>query len=393
MSLTSRAVMPEPIRCNVPGSFAWGVLHQRHPAIIATLREEFPYPPAYRRALDDLQSEITDGTISRLPDDAHDHTEWERWGAEYYGQPWPDVPFLWSESYFYRKLLEAVGYFRPGPWHHVDLFEPQKAAELASTSLDEELASFDTLTALAEDERTVALLTTALWGNRADLGFRLSDPGSQDRAHVPDLVVDDTAALTHHLAHRGGGLVCVIADNTGRELIGDLALIDHLLHTGRASQVELHLKPHPYYISDATGSDLLACLRRLRSAGGEAAAIGARLWEALTNGRLRVRTHAFYCSPLTYHDLPPDLADRFSEAHLIVVKGDLNYRRLVGDRAWPFTESFTTLTSYFPGPVGVLRTLKSDVVVGVDPDTLADLEASGEAWRTSGTHAMIQFRP
>ena len=50
-----------PIRCNVPGSFAWGVIHQRHPAIIATSRSSLPPD---RQGLADL-SRITDGTISR----------------------------------------------------------------------------------------------------------------------------------------------------------------------------------------------------------------------------------------------------------------------------------------------------------------------------------------
>jgi hypothetical protein len=64
----------------------------------------------------------------------------------------------------------------------------------------------------------------------------------------------------------------------------------------------------------------------------------------------------------------------------------------VGDLHWPTTTPFTALTSYFPGPLAALRTLKSDVAVGIDPETLAALDATGESWRTSGTHAMIQVR-
>lgn len=385
--------MPQPILCNVPGSFPWSVLHDRHPKLIARLREEFPYPPAFQRALDALTHEITVGTVTRLPREAHDHATWDEWSTDHVGKSWFDLPFLWAESYFYRRLLEAVGYFAPGPWQGIDPFEPQKTAELADGSVDAQLASFDELGKLPEDERTVALLTTALWGNRADLGFRMSDPASRERAAVQDLVADDTAALVRHLRDTAPGLVVVVADNAGPELVGDLALVDHLLRTGQAERVELHLKPHPYYVSDATGADLLACLRRFAAAGGEATAIGTRLREALVSGRLRVSTHAFYCSPLTYHDLPPGLAGRFATATLVLLKGDLNYRRLVGDLHWPATASFAASTSYFPAPVGVLRTLKSDVVVGVDPDTLAALEGSGEAWRVSGDRAMIQFRP
>lgn len=77
---------------------------------------------------------------------------------------------------------------------------------------------------------------------------------------------------------------------------------------------------------------------------------------------------------------------------LTILKGDLNYRRLVGDRLWDPTTPFADRTAYFPRPVAALRTLKSDVVVGLEPQTLRALDASGGAWRTSGTHALIQAR-
>lgn len=40
---------------------------------------------------------------------AHDDKQWASWGADYFGKPWLDTPFLWSESYFYRRLLDASG--------------------------------------------------------------------------------------------------------------------------------------------------------------------------------------------------------------------------------------------------------------------------------------------
>ena len=108
-------------------------------------------------------------------------------------------------------------------------------------------------------------------------------------------------------------------------------LADHLLSTGPAARVVMYLKPQPYYVSDATGSDLLAVLRRITEAPGAAAKTGERLWAALTDGTVTLRTHAFWCAPLTFRDLPPDLAEELSHATLTVLKGDLNYRRLVGD--------------------------------------------------------------
>jgi hypothetical protein len=151
--------------------------------------------------------------------------------------------------------------------------------------------------------------------------------------------------------------ICLVADNAGRELLSDLVLIDHLLSGGHADTATLHIKPHPYYISDATTADLIACLCRLACAPARLAKVGKRLWQAIQTGQLVVQTHAFFCAPLSYHYMPADLAARFSSASLTVMKGDLNYRRFVGDCQWPATTPFGSLARYFPRPVAALRTL------------------------------------
>jgi uncharacterized protein with ATP-grasp and redox domains len=377
---------------NVPGSFPWGVLTRRHPDLIATVRRLVPYPPAIQESLDQLLVTI-DSSIPPLPPDAHDQTAWQEWAAPYLGRAWLDVPFLWAESYFYRLLLEATGYFGSGPWAGIDPFAPQKTAELDTPDLARDLGDLDRLVTASDHVGLSAALAASLWGNRADLGFRMSDPSAQDKNQVDELVADDSADLWRLLDAGEQGQVHLIADNAGRELVADLVLIDRLLATGRAATVTLHLKPHPYYVSDATTADLLQVLRRLEAAGDTAREIAVRLAVAIGDGRLQVRAHAFWCSPLTFHELPTDLATELAEAAVVIIKGDLNYRRLVGDAHWAPTTSFQDLTCYFPGPLAALRTLKSDVAVGVDPDRLAHLEANAPGWRTDGTHAVIHVRP
>jgi hypothetical protein len=373
------------------GSFAWSVLAERHPALIQQVRDAFPYPPEQQRALDGLLEETQSGVIGALAGAGDDIGVWGAWGERYAGRSWFEVPFLWAESYFYRRLLDAVGFFGAGAWRGVDPFAPFKRGELGGPAVAEELAALDDAGGLGVDARDQALLGGALCGNRADLGFRISsgDPGEGDGR----VIVDDSDAFWRHLAEADRAAVCLIADNAGRELIPDLILLDHLLHTGRAETAVLHVKPYPYFVSDATTADVIDCLRRITEAPGQAGKIGGRLWDALTSGRLDVRSHPFSCAPLPYADMPGDLRAELARATVTIAKGDLNYRRLVGDRRWPGTASFDELTAYFPGPLLALRTLKSEVAVGIEPLTLAALEESGDPWRTSGTHAVIQFRP
>lgn len=384
-----------------PGSYARSVLTERHPALIAKVRDAHPYTPAQRGRLDLLLEEITSGNVQPLRPEAHDRGAWVSWGMdEHTGVPWTDLPFLWAESYFYRRLLGAVGYFAPGPWQGVDPFEPSKSAELHSEAADEELRALDTVAGLPAEERDRALLLSSLWGNRADLGFALSGRGGTESetagptetadADGPEagLIADESARLWELLGD--AERVCFVADNAARELLPDLALIDLLLSTRRAGSVVLHLKPHPYFVSDATMADVLAALRRLRRAGGEAAACGERLRDALRTGALIVRAHPFSCAPLPYSAMPEDLEADFGAASLTVLKGDLNYRRLVGDRWWDPAAPFAEAVGGFPSPVVALRTVKSDTVAGLDPMVAAELDAEGIGWRTSGRHAVVQ---
>ncbi|MGW5035628.1 damage-control phosphatase ARMT1 family protein [Streptomyces nigra] len=391
----SDAPLPPVLLADEPGSFPHGVLAERHPAIIRQVRDASPYGPEQRRALDTLLANCLDGVIEPLPADAHDRDRWAAWGAaDHIGRSWFDVPWLWSESYFYRRLLDAVGYFAPGPWQGIDPFRPSKAAELDSPGTDEELTALDALTGRPPAEQDQALLHGSLWGNRADLSFRLGATGGTAGDGTPPLVADDSDVLWSLLPPTGTATLCLIADNAGRELVPDLLLLARLLTEGRAARVLLHVKPHPYYVSDATHADVLDALRRLVAAPGAAAEHGRVLWTALTDGRLTVRAHPFSCAPLPYADMPADLREELASATLTILKGDLNYRRLVGDRRWPPATPFAEVTAHFPGPVAALRTLKSDVVAGLDADTEAALVAAeGQKWRTAGTHALIQVRP
>ncbi|RMI28418.1 damage-control phosphatase ARMT1 family protein [Nocardia stercoris] len=380
-----------PVVAGAPGSFARSVFTERHPKLIEQVAGAHPYRPGERAALRQLLDVSLHGVLEPLPSGADDADRWRSWGAEWWGRSWGEAPFLFAESYFYRLLLDAVGYLRPGPWHGVDPFGPAKRAELTGPAVAAELRALESLAHAGGSDVREVLLKSALWGNQADLGFQLTASSTRESG---SLLVDDSSRMWRVLEAAGDPVVHLVADNAGRELIPDLVLLDHLLTAGLAHRMVVHLKPRPYYVSDATTGDLLDCLSVLENSAVAAARdIGGRLSAALRSGGVGIDVHEFFCSPLPFEQMPRDLADQFAAADLVILKGDLNYRRLVGDRHWAPTTSFEDLVAYFPAPVAALRTLKSEVAVGMSGSQVDSLDRSDPNWRTNGQHAVIQIRP
>jgi hypothetical protein len=172
----------------------------------------------------------------------------------------------------------------------------------------------------------------------------------------------------------------------------DVALADFLLSTDVAASVDLHLKPQPFYVSDAIIPDLAEGIDALIGAGGLAGRLGRRLDGHVVAGELRLRTHPFYCMPYFYREMPLDLRMALGELDLVIVKGDANYRRLVEDRHWPPTAPFEELTAYFPAPVVALRTFKSELLVGLLPGQAEKAANEERDWLVNGKRGVIQAR-
>ena len=392
---------PPPLRGTDADSFAHHTITVRWPRIARRVIEENDDPASITDRIQALIDEIPEGPIRRLDDPgAPDETLWNERIAPYEGQSWLEVPWFFGETYFYRRIIEATGYFQSGPGRRTDPFTRQKEqGYTASLDAIRTLAQgrAEALSAGTGREELVRLVRTALWGNQADLSMWAADAEGPDHLGTGEerehTLADDTAAALDHLETLDRpARIDVWADNAGFELVTDLAMIDGLLSAGLAHPLVLHLKAHPTFVSDATIRDVHATLNRLSREDHPATqALASRLRTALREGRLRLHDAYAWTSPLPARDFPTNVHAELARADLLISKGDANYRRLMGDRHWSYTTPFEEVVSYFPAPLLALRTLKAEVASGLNQAQVDRLNAEDPDWVINGRWGVIQF--
>ncbi len=380
---------PAPLRTDRSNAFAHYSMSVRVPKILDDVVSRNPtLPPGAQRAVARLRDEIAgDARVPLLQLPAPDASEWEPAIAAHAGDTWLATDWFFAECYVYRCLMIAVRYWESGR----DPFAAAKREELAGEAL---WRGLDGALAGAEEdddgleEHLSELLVRALWGNRVDLSYAVGVAFGA-AGHQDDLLSDDRARAIPALL-RPDGDVHVIADNTGSELSTDLALADTLIARAGA-RVSLHVKVHPTFVSDASAADVWALLDAMDARGGAAADLAARLRRAWNDDRLRILPDPFWNGPRFLWERPVRLARALDGATAVVLKGDANYRRAVGDAIYPDGVSFAAATDYFPAPLVCLRTMKSDALAGLPPGRAAELDAADRDWRINGRRGVIQL--
>ncbi|KAI4122671.1 MAG: hypothetical protein LQ347_006424 [Umbilicaria vellea] len=230
----------------------------------------------------------------------------------------------------------------------------------------------------AEKELFAEMCEICLWGNATDLSLLTSLSyediqklqGSEARkASEKNIIANDLAAAYHVLktaqtTHaKQERRIDIVLDNAGFELFVDLILAGYLLSANLATNVVLHPKSIPWFVSDVLPSDFAALLNALADpqtfyttpsddethAGKTPEALSEKevaelsflfeRWSGFhAEGQLVLRPNRFWTEAGSYWRLPqtePRLYQDLKESELVVFKGDLNYRKLTGD-VWSF---------------------------------------------------------
>lgn len=416
-----RAPLPAPLLANVPGTWAHDTMSRRvREEILARVFRENDLSAGAVAALRGLDGEIAaDVELTALGDDGGpDVMVWNGILGAVRGGTWLSAPWVVSEFYLYRRIAAAVDWFGGGQ----DPFALQKELGLASAVEScGKLAGRVNAALEGEAGERAAIVTefrsfvlTALWGNRMDLSLWPvgGDVSSGERAaesfggvieegqrmilsNHADALCDYVAALPHAAPPR----MDIIVDNAGFELFCDLALADFLVTSRLASVVHIQLKAHPTFVSDAMAKDVqytIDFLRRSRSSDSTIppppiALLGDRWAEHVASGRWVLEENFFWVQPTAMWDMPEETERDLAQSSLVFVKGDANYRRLLGDRDWPLDTPFSDVACYFPAPVCALRTLKAELGCGMPREATERAAAEDENWLVAGKYGVVQF--
>ncbi|KAM4633048.1 damage-control phosphatase ARMT1 [Polymixia lowei] len=445
MTANDQAVQggPPSLSAKVVGSFAYLTVRDRLPTILTKVidtihRNKNKFFEEYgeegveaeKRAisfLSKLRNELqTDKAVLAMSDGLEDTDAWNQYllrqqnlQGDEDSVSWFKSPWLYVECYMYRKIQEALWLSPPISDFDVfneaktqSYFESQQAVMALCTYLQGLNKNMEELSENQLLEQFRKLLQVSLWGNKCDLSISAGQENSQKASPIdslsdlqPFILVDDSnmvwSALTSArkpgpLGKTTPGRVDIVLDNAGFELVTDLVLADFLVSSGLAREVRFHGKSIPWFVSDVTAKDFQWTIRQTMAANHKWMSKSGVQWRSyVQEGVWSYHDHPFWTQPHEFCDMAvdaPDLYATLQGADLVLFKGDLNYRKLTGDRDWDHTVGFdTALMGFGPTSLCSLRTLKANVQVGLQPGLGEKLTSQDPDWMTSGKYAVVQF--
>nr|XP_019008982.1 uncharacterized protein I206_06670 [Kwoniella pini CBS 10737]OCF47763.1 hypothetical protein I206_06670 [Kwoniella pini CBS 10737] len=358
---------------------------------------------------------------------------------------WGTMNWLYAECYMYRRLRS---YFASTIyWKEYDPFFEQKSETYKSSSnailhltksINQAIKDKEKLNENFEEKGSkleiafLEMIQADLWGNATDLSLlvdlnykdlqKLQAVGSDSQKEQFKFILkNDLIKVWNYLkklnTKQNGGRIDFILDNSGFELFTDLILADFLIScTPFINKVVFHPKAIPWFVSDVLPYDFTWAIDSLLDPSfftshsstpissedlNSLSDLANRWKDHLKTGKFQLSvpedTKLGKATPLgriwttqyAFQDLPevaPGTLDELKKSDLVIFKGDLNYRKLVGDAWWPTTTPFEEALGPLAGKITLLslRTNKADTIVGLEEGVAERLDKEDPDWRISG---------
>lgn len=250
----------------------------------------------------------------------------------------------------------------------------------------------------------INMLKLNLWGNKCDTSITNGVVSTKDLNQIATVNVLESNILCDHSEKiwesisrdSASDIIDIVLDNSGYELFTDLCLSDFIISNKLAKKIRFYVKVVPWFISDVMLHDFHWLISELRNSYNKPLNnLGIR-WQTYVNNKIwTVEEHNFWTLPVGFvhmERVEPALYKKLSEAKVIIFKGDLNYRKLLNEINWEPTTPFEVAIGDFkPSKIATLRTLKADLVAGLNQGIAEKTEEKDEKWLISGDFGVIQF--
>lgn len=325
-------------------------------------------------------------------------------GCTYFTAVW-----LHTECYVYRRLREFFQLSKSMNDYDPFVISKQDSAYGAiGAFIRLAEALFQTVTSMETANKKVEfinLLKLSLWGNKCDLSLtngqvvKLDNLSNSEITEMMDLyILSDSSRIVWNLASEVSekNTIDIVLDNAGYELFTDLCLADFLITAKLVKRVRFHCKDMPWFVSDVTVPDFHWTINKmLASSHHQKLEYFANRWDTYLKSKVWIlETHYFWTLPVDFTQMrkvSPDLYSQLAESKIIIFKGDLNYRKLYGEINWECTTSIeVALQGFHPAPVCSLRTIKADIICGLEKGVAEKAAETDKNWKTNGNFGLIQ---
>lgn len=365
--------------------FTYTSIVKRLPAIIDQIIKNNKYDQEIKDKLIELKIEISNG--SKINEQLTSREEWKEYKKLYNLKvhTWLSLPWFYIENFFYHEILEITKFSQT----QIDPFESSKVNSLDSfLNNSNHYINLSKVLKLESNEMLKDMIYFSLWGNLEDLSFSSGNHVSKSLIDNHDkLLIDDTDQI---LKQNNYQRLVLFLDNCGSELVMDMFLAYSFIQSKGTKEVLFYCKKYPVFVSDVMIKDFKNTIQTLID-HKDYHSFGLIFKEYLEKGIWKIIDHSFLTSPLPFWSYPVDIEIELKKSDLMIMKGDANYRRCIGDLHWDFTNQIENVINYFPIPILLLRTLKSGVMIGLKSEKMINFTNSDPNWCVNGTKGVVQF--
>jgi len=324
---------------------------------------------------------------------------------------WYQADWIYTECYMYRRINEA--FLLSKTLMDYDYFHKQKYDCMEEALVPIDILANHLLSLLdAHDIRWESMhnafqrfLKHTLWANKIDLSLSCGSKVEMqsDPIKVVDeldkfVLVDNSKEIWVEISKSSivkDLIIDIVLDNAGLEVMTDMCLAEYLTTMYNAARVRFHCKAIPWFVSDVMEKDFLLSIERLSNHTPACQKLANKWSDYLEQGKWSLHSELFWTLPFSYNEMKeqdPRLYSMLAESSIIIFKGDLNYRKLLGDINWKYTTPFhSALRGFNPAPIVAIRTAKADLIAGLDPYVFEPVAAKTRDWLITGEYGLIQF--